>query len=237
MTGTLRRLGASSACLVIGLAALPVQAAGVTIALNGGFGSVTVAARSHHEMRWDGVVAQQYDYSCGAAAVATLLTYHYDRPTTEADVFESMIRVGEVEQIREQGFSMLDMKRYLDGQGLNSDGFRVGLDDLERIGIPAITLINTGGYRHFVVLKGMDANSVLLGDPAVGTVAVPRAHFESIWSGLVLGARAEVEIAKANFNHERDWRIRPAAPVGSAVDRADVASLLLQLPAINELGR
>jgi len=188
-------------------------------------------------MRWDGVVAQQYDYSCGAAAVATLLTYHYGRPTAEEEVFESMIRAGDVEQIREQGFSMLDMKRYLDAQGLNSDGFRVELDDLARIGVPAITLINTGEYRHFVVLKGLDDDTVLVGDPAVGTVAVPKAHFESIWSGLVLGARADTEIAKANFNHERDWRIRPSAPVGSGIDRTDVASMLLQLPAINELGR
>lgn len=234
---TLHWLGVSSACLYMGLQPLELQAAAVSIALNGGFGSVTVPARSHAEMRWDGVIAQQYDYSCGAAAVATLLTYHYDRPTAEAEVFESMIRSGEVEQIREQGFSMLDMKRYLDAQGLNSDGFRVALDDLARIGVPAITLINTGGYRHFVVLKGLDGDTVLIGDPAVGTVAVPKAHFESIWSGLVLGARADLEIAKANFNHERDWRIRPSAPVGSGIDRADVASMLLQLPAINELGR
>ncbi len=61
--------------------------------------------------------------------------------------------------------------------------------------------------------------------------------FESIWSGLVLGARAETEIARANFNHERDWRIQPSAPVGKGIDRADVASMLLQLQAINELGR
>ncbi len=237
MTRTLHWLGVSSACLVMSLQAIPLQAATVAIALNGGFGSLTVPARSHEEMRWDGVVAQQYDYSCGAAAVATLLTYHYGRPTAEAEVFESMIRAGEVEQIREQGFSMLDMKRYLDAQGLQSDGFRVELDDLARIGVPAITLINTGGYRHFVVLKGLDDNTVLIGDPAVGTVAVPKAHFESIWSGLVLGARADMEIAKANFNHDRDWRIRPSAPVGSGIDRTDVASMLLQLPAINELGR
>ncbi|MCE8035215.1 MULTISPECIES: C39 family peptidase [Halomonadaceae] len=237
MARSLWRLGAAAAWFVIGLQAPLLQAGSVTIALNGGFGSVTVPARSHHEMRWDGVVAQQYDYSCGAAAVATLLTYHYDRPTTEAEVFEAMIHGGEVEQIREQGFSMLDMKRYLDAQGLSSDGFRVGLDDLVRIGIPAITLINTGGYRHFVVIKGMDDGNVLIGDPAVGTVAVPKAHFESIWSGLVLGARADSEIAKANFNHERDWQIRPSAPIGSGIDRADVASMLLQLPAINELGR
>ncbi|SEF82086.1 C39 family peptidase [Billgrantia desiderata] len=232
----MRWLSVPSLCLVTLLQALPSQA-GVTIALNGGFGSLTVPARSHQEMRWDGVVAQQYDYSCGAASVATLLTYHYDRPTTEAEVFEAMIHAGEVEHIKEHGFSMLDMKRYLDAQGLQSDGFRVGLDDLARIGIPAITLINTGGYRHFVVIKGIDDGTVLVGDPAVGTVAVPKDHFESIWSGLVLGARAETEIARANFNHERDWRIRPSAPVGKGIDRADVASMLLQLPAINELGR
>ncbi|WP_234239940.1 C39 family peptidase [Billgrantia desiderata] len=232
----MRWLSVPSLCLVTLLQALPSQA-GVTIALNGGFGSLTVPARSHQEMRWDGVVAQQYDYSCGAASVATLLTYHYDRPTTEAEVFEAMIHAGEVEHIKEHGFSMLDMKRYLDAQGLQSDGFRVGLDDLARIGIPAITLINTGGYRHFVVIKGIDDGTVLVGDPAVGTVAVPKDHFESIWSGLVLGARAETEIARANFNHERDWRIQPSAPVGKGIDRADVASMLLQLPAINELGR
>lgn len=236
MTRTIRWIGALSFCLVMSLQAMPLQA-GVTIALNGGFGSVMVPARSHQEMRWDGVVPQQYDYSCGAASVATLLTYHYGRPSTEAEVFEAMIHAGEVEHIKEHGFSMLDMKRYLDAQGLQSDGFRVGLDDLARIGVPAITLINTGGYRHFVVIKGMDDNTVLVGDPAVGTVAVPTAHFESIWSGLVLGARAETEIAKANFNHERDWQIRPAAPVGNGVNRGDVGSLLLQLPTINEMGR
>ncbi len=236
MTRTMRWVGVLSFCLVMSLQAMPLQA-GVAITLNGGFGSVTVPARSHQEMRWDGVIPQQYDYSCGAAAVATLLSYHYGRPTTEAEVFESMIHAGEVEHIKEHGFSMLDMKRYLDAQGMQSDGFRVELDDLARIGVPAITLINTGGYRHFVVIKGMDRGNVLVGDPAVGTVAVPKAHFESIWSGTVLGARAYTDVAKANFNHERDWQIRPAAPVGNGVDRSDVASMLLQLPAINELGR
>ncbi|MBA2777857.1 C39 family peptidase [Halomonas kenyensis] len=237
MTRSKQRAVVSAVCLAFGLQALPLYASSVTIALNGGFGSVSVPARSVEELRWEGVVPQQYDYSCGAAAVATLLTYHYGRPTTEAEVFEWMIQAGDVEQIKELGFSMLDMKQYLDAQGLQTDGFRVQLDDLARIGIPAITLINTGGYRHFVVIKGIDRGDVLVGDPAVGTVAVPKAHFESIWSGTVLGARAYSELAKTNFNHERDWRIRPSAPIGSAINRTDMASMLLQLPAINELGR
>ncbi|WP_204283799.1 C39 family peptidase, partial [Klebsiella pneumoniae] len=63
------------------------------------------------------VVRQQYDYSCGSAAVATLLRYHYGRPTVESDVFSAMWRSGDQAQIKRAGFSMLDMKRYLDSQG------------------------------------------------------------------------------------------------------------------------
>lgn len=38
------------------------------------FGSFQVKAKSLQEKGWDRVVRQQYDYSCGSAAVATLLT-------------------------------------------------------------------------------------------------------------------------------------------------------------------
>src|SRR3546814_6408724 len=37
---------------------------------------------------WDipfrSVIRQRYDFSCGSAALATLLTYHYGAPTSEA---------------------------------------------------------------------------------------------------------------------------------------------------------
>ncbi|RYF14189.1 MAG: peptidase C39, partial [Oxalobacteraceae bacterium] len=32
--------------------------------------------------RFETVVRQQYDFSCGSAALATLLRYHYDDPQT-----------------------------------------------------------------------------------------------------------------------------------------------------------
>ncbi|MGM0701858.1 MAG: C39 family peptidase [Pseudomonadota bacterium] len=219
----------------LSLVALPAVAGPVTVA--GAFGSFTVQARSINEMRWDQVVPQQYDYSCGAAAVATLLTYHYGRETTEAEVFEYMISVGDREQIETEGFSMLDMKNYLDSRGLDSDGFKVDLDDYLSIGAPSITLINTGGYKHFVVIKGMDEDRVLIGDPAVGSVIVPKEHFESLWEGTVLGARAEMAVAKQNFNHERDWAIRPTSPIDQGRRRADIGTAMLLMPGPNELGK
>lgn len=112
---------------------IPPAEAG-TVRIFNPFGHFEVEAKSLAELSWEGVVRQQYDYSCGSAAVATLMTYHYDRPTSEGEVFEAMIRRGDREQIETYGFSMLDMKRFLDDRGLNADGFDIALDDFIRIG-------------------------------------------------------------------------------------------------------
>ncbi|MBF7052653.1 C39 family peptidase [Halomonas sp. KAO] len=230
-----RNICCGVASLMLAVSSMDVIAGQVTIANR--FGNFQVEAKSLQEKGWDRVVKQEYDFSCGSAAVATLLTYHYQRDTTEAEVFESMIRAGDAEKIQRYGFSMLDMKRYLDGSGLNADGFRIALDDFIRIGVPAITMVNTGGYKHFVVVKGIDADNILVGDPAAGTLVVPREQFEQLWSGTVLGARAEIEVARQHFNHDQDWAVRPESPLSRGVNRSSVGASLLTLPAYNELGR
>src|SRR3546814_4518007 len=85
------------------------------------------------EKRWTNVVRQQYDFSCGSAAVATLLTYHYEMPTDEARAFEEMFVRGDQAKIQAEGFSMLDIKQFLDRRGLQSDGFSMTLDKLAEI--------------------------------------------------------------------------------------------------------
>ncbi len=230
---TLRTFVFSAALLS---AAMPLATAG-TVNISNPFGTLNVQTQSLQEMRWNTVIRQKYDFSCGSAAVATLLTYHYDLPTNEEDVFQAMIQVGDRDKIQKNGFSMLDMKRYLDSRGFRSDGFKISLDKLIKIGMPGITLLNTQGYRHFVVVKGLDENHVLIADPAVGSVVVPRDYFEAIWNGAILGARSYVEIAKTNFNSDRDWRIRPRSPIDQGMNRAGLGALLINLPGLNELGR
>lgn len=221
--------------LCAALSAPPSMAGSVNI--SNPFGAFNVQAKSLQEMRWDSVIRQKYDFSCGSAAVATLLTFHYNMPTNEEDVFQAMIKVGDRAKIQKNGFSMLDMKRYLDNRGFRSDGFKISLDKLIKIGMPGITLLNTQGYRHFVVVKGIDSNHVLIADPAVGSVVVPREYFETIWNGAILGARSYVDVAKQNFNSDRDWRIRPRSPIDQGVSRAGLGPLLISLPGRNELGK
>ena len=40
------------------------------------------------EMRHDNVVVQEWDLSCGAAALATILNYQYDDPVSEREIAE-----------------------------------------------------------------------------------------------------------------------------------------------------
>jgi predicted double-glycine peptidase len=163
-------------------------------------------------------VLQKYDFSCGSAAVATLLAHHYGHVVDEEEVLRTMYAHGDQTKIQKEGFSLLDMKNYLARLGYTADGFEQPLEKLAAAKLPAIVLINENGYHHFVVVKGVDRGMVLVGDPARGTRVFARADFERIWvSKLLFVIHSHVE--KARFNLVADWRAAPPAPIGSGVSR------------------
>jgi len=189
-------------------------------------GSYSIRLTSLKEARFKTTVAQRYDFSCGSAATATLLTYQYGHPVTEADVFRQMYADGDQAKIRKQGFSLLDMRRYLHSQGYEADGFQLPLDKLFEEGLPAIVLLNDRGYRHFVVVKGLHRGRVLVGDPARGTRAIPRTDFDRLWDNRVLFVvhnRREF----AGFNQPRDWRTAPPAPLELGVSRQGLQNIVM----------
>jgi predicted double-glycine peptidase len=215
---------AALAMLAMALAACDAHAGSTEVrAANG---SYTVRLTSLKEARFRTTVRQQYDFSCGSAAVATLLTYQYGQPVSETDVFARMYAHGDQAKIREEGFSLLDMRRYFESLGYEADGFELPLDKLAEEGVPAIVLLNERGYRHFVVVKGLRNGRVLVGDPALGTRALPRERFEKLWDNRVLFVvhnRREL----AHFNTAGDWRVAPPAPVGLAIQRDGLQNIVM----------
>lgn len=170
------------------------------------------------ELRFQTTLRQQYDFSCGSAALATLLTHHYGLPVTEAAVFARMFALGDQPKIRREGFSLLDMQRYLADLGLRADGFELPLQALFDARLPAIVLIDTHGYQHFVVIKGDAAGRVLLGDPAAGTRALSRAAFERLWTNRLLFVIHDYH-GPVRFNELADWRAAPAPPWSEGIAR------------------
>ncbi len=109
-------------------------------------GSYALQVTSMKEARFRSTVRQQFDFSCGSAAVATLLSYHYDTPVSERQVFDAMYALGDQQKIRREGFSLLDMKRYLAQQGFIADGYQQPLHKLAEAGFPAIVRVEENGY-------------------------------------------------------------------------------------------
>jgi uncharacterized protein len=220
-------------CMDIALTAMPMSlclAADVSLTVTGG--SYTTTVTSLKEMRFASTMRQQYDFSCGSAAVSTLLTYQYGFKVSEAMVFQRMFANGDREKIQHEGFSLLDMKRYLDNLGYQSEGVEVTLDELAKANVPAIALVKEEGYLHFVVIKGLRDGRVLLGDPALGTRAMSRKAFEKNWTNGILLVIVD-HAPDAVFNDQRDWRVRPIAPLQRAFDLTNMDTQLLRRGAMD----
>jgi uncharacterized protein len=173
---------------------------------------VSIHVKSFQALRFSSTVHQQRDYSCGSAALATLLTYGYDLPVTENAILTDMMKHGDKQRIKEYGFSLLDMKEYLQRHGLAAGGFRAPLSKLGEVGIPAIVLINHDGYKHFVVIRGIRNGRVLLSDPSLGvrTVSVPQLERE--WNGIFFLVITHASSAQRMFNKPDLWARAPRAP-------------------------
>ena len=213
------------------LTALLMPACGPALAgsvdmLGTGGATYAVPVTSMKEARYQRTIHQRYDFSCGSAAVATLLTYQYGYAVSEQAVFQAMYTNGNQEKIRREGFSLLDIKRYLESQGFEADGFEQPLEALNGAHLPAIVLLSENGYHHFVVVKGVQEGRVLVGDPAMGTRAIPRASFEGMWDNHLLFVIHNRE-GQASFNAGSDWRVAPRAPVGEGVDRTGLGNIVI----------
>jgi predicted double-glycine peptidase len=138
------------------------------------------------EMRQNRVVVQKWDLSCGAAALATLLNYQHGDLVSEREIARALIQRQEYLAnpllVRVQhGFSLLDLKRYVDKRGYKGIGYgRLTLEDLIEQA-PIIVPVNLHGYNHFVVFRGRRGDRVLLADPAWGNRTLRVERFEDAW--------------------------------------------------------
>ncbi|MCL5063006.1 MAG: C39 family peptidase [Nitrospiraceae bacterium] len=141
------------------------------------------------DMRFKNIVTQTKDYSCGAASLATILTYYFGRETSEEEVIASILRnedSGMVEKVKEKGLSLLDLKNYGESLGYKGGGYRVPAHQMKTLDRPAIALIKYKGYAHFIVIKGVMDDQVFLADPARGNMVMSLEEFMEIWNGILL---------------------------------------------------
>ena len=108
------------------------------------------------DFKYQNLVRQAFDYSCGSAALTTVLNQYLGRQFDERQIMEGLLRFGETEKIVERrGFSLLDMKRLATALGHPSGGFRAKFEDVQKLDHPAIVPIHYGGFKHTWSLDGI----------------------------------------------------------------------------------
>jgi predicted double-glycine peptidase len=128
------------------------------------------------------IVKQQFDYSCGSAALATLLNFYLGEKFTERQIIEGLVEYGDKKQIeRLRAFSLLDMKRFVEKLDYKGTGYKADIEDLKALGKPCIVPVEIFGYQHFCVFRGIVKDHVFLADPYMGDISFPVDQFRKMW--------------------------------------------------------
>ena len=145
---------------------------------------IQLQPKSWLELKRENLVMQQQDYSCGAAALATVIRYHWGDDMTERKVLEETVRMLTPEELKERienGLALTDLKKLANRLGYLSTIGKLKLEDLKKSKIPLIVGIVIEGYDHFVVVRGMDDQYVYMADSARGQVRTPIEVFQKQW--------------------------------------------------------
>jgi len=171
------------ACYMVGVLALSATVSTAQIGIGSGL-RVDEPARSMKDLRDQNLVRQRFDFSCGAAALATIIRYGLGEEVTERQVLEELFDLLSEEEktaVRETGFSLLHLQRVAQARGFNAQGFRLEPEQLVMLGGPVIVFIEPRGYQHFAVLRGMRGDRVYLADPSRGNIRMPVYKFLESW--------------------------------------------------------
>jgi predicted double-glycine peptidase len=139
-----------------------------------------------------------------------------------------MWKAGDQEQIKKVGFSMLDMKAYLERAGFRANGYRLGADGLAKLNRPAIMLVDVKGFKHFVVFKGRRGDRILVGDPMLGLNEYALEDFLDAWNGIAL--MVDSAAAAPQFNLASDWGPWSKAPLEDGALKVAADDFTTHLP-------
>jgi hypothetical protein len=202
------------------------KTAGPRISIGGTGMSLVIATpvKSDQEIKWENVNRQSLDISCGPAALSTLISYYLQDQVSEMDIISSILQASDLSEVKKiqkrQAFSLLDLQKFALSKGYQAAGYKVGVQDLLSFEKPVIIPIETMGYRHFVVFKGLKGDRVYLADPAFGNRTMRYPQFLYVWKqrvALVVSAQDGKEIKNHDLSLE-------AGPDGTYVDSSMLRS-------------
>lgn len=160
------------------------------------------SATSLRELRYQRMIGQTTWFTCGPAAVATLLSYYFGLQVSEAEILEVSLEVMGADAAKvETGITALALKTALERYGIPTRGYRVTTSALaqyfQRGGLPLILHV-TRPQLHYLVAEGFISGHFVIADPSYGRRLLPSAALEGEkgFSGVVLATLPNPALAE-----------------------------------------
>ena len=163
--------------------------------------SIKRKVKSYIEFKNEGMIRQEFDYSCGSSSLATILNFFFNEKITEKEVLDWVLekkglidkncennkkakcKVKKLEELEEKDFklSFFDLAEFAKERGYKAVALALNLDELRKLKVPAVAFVKIRRNEHFTVYKGMDKKFVYLADPSFGNIKVRIGKFKEMF--------------------------------------------------------
>lgn len=150
--------------------------------------------KSYQELRNQKVIRQNYEESCGASALATLINLIDDNNLTELDLLKLMSQ----KELYTDMVSFADLEEAVKKLDFKNNSFLINRQILnELINIPILVKIESDPrYPHFVVIINHKGAFLQVLDPSFGEYISSKREFYSVWDKDNKGGYALIIVPK-----------------------------------------
>jgi uncharacterized protein len=150
---------------------------------------IVARPRTYLDLKYEYTVRQQRDFTCGSAALATLLKYHYGMPVTEEMLFTMIAdryKPSEFKKKAEIGLSFEDLIFVAEQLGFQAQAARMEAAELEKLNGPILMQLDWKEFDHFSVLRKKTPDLAYFSDPILGQITLDNEEFLKKFKGPVL---------------------------------------------------
>lgn len=168
--------------------------------------------KSYQEIKNEKVIRQNYEESCGAASLATLINILDDSNLTELDLLKAMSG----QQLYTDMVSFADLNDAVKKLGFQSKSYKIDRKILESIiSVPILVKIEDDPrFPHFVVIINHKGNYLQILDPSYGKYISSKREFYSVWDrykkggfALIINPKKQLKDYKLNLPKSLNFEI------------------------------
>jgi len=161
-----------------------------------------VVQQLHKCNTWE-TIHQSSEYTCGPAALATLLSFYLDEPATEVEIAKIS------GTFKEGTTTLLGLRNAARLKGHDAIGYQMTLpqllDQLDSSTIPVLVHFQQPELHYVLVTGHLGDDYLIVSDPAVGDVVMQQADFLRRWSNKALVVKAERIAPTPPEVHTTSW--------------------------------